>query len=212
LANDINAEIVNKQDEVAMDLRILYRVILRPTMVFKDFSDKTRFEPLIFIGMLSIIASVIAYVNHLEDVIKEPWLFLIGLFQGVLLLLLFPLLSTILVLLAARSVLRTTVGFITLLNIFILAELPYYIETLLIVFAGYSPISIGSLLGSFGDTPPLLSGFLLSITPFFVWIVVLWWIAVTNLLKLTHRQTITLVGALVLLNILAGGIWNFIAA
>lgn len=194
-----------------MDFRILYRVIFRPNTVFREFLDKQRLEPLIFVGMLSIIANLAAYASHFEDIINKPWLIIIGLLQGALVLLAFPVLSAILVLLAAHFVLKTKIGFITLLSVFILGELPYYIETVLIVLAGYSPISLGSLLGSFGDRPPLLFGFLLTITPFFVWTVVLWSMAITQLFKLPHRQAITLVGTLVLLNILAGGMWNSFA-
>ena len=194
-----------------MDFRILYQVFFRPGMVFKEFMDKQRLEPLIFVGILSIIASLTAYVGHFEDVINKPWLIIIGLLQSALALLAFPVLSTIFVFWAAHSVLRIKIAFITLLSVFVLCELPYYIEAALTILTGYSPISVGSLFGPFGDRPTLLFAFLLTITPFFVWTVVLWWMAIRQLFKLPRQQTMIVVGPLVLLNLFAGGIWNSFA-
>jgi hypothetical protein len=112
-----------------MDFRILYRFIFKPSTVFREFLAKQRLEPLIFVGMLSIIGCLAAYVSHPKTLINRPWLIILGLLQSASALLVFPVLSTILVFLATRYVLRTKIAFITLLSAFVLCELPYYMRS-----------------------------------------------------------------------------------
>jgi hypothetical protein len=188
-----------------MDYSILYRVIWKPGEVFKQFKDKPRLEPYIFIGAIVILQCLKPYVGHVEEMTKAPFTLLMNLLVGFLFFLLFPIVSAIVVTLAATLLGNERPPYFPLLSAFILCALPYYIEAILVLTVGYTPVGLGSLFHSLKSISPFAFGMLATITPFFVWIIVLWWFAVKQLLSLQASKKALIVVSLALVNIILGG-------
>lgn len=196
-----------------MDLTILYRVLWKPNEVFKEIIGKFRVEPFIFICAAVAIPLIAAYKSDYRQLIEQPDLILIGLFRGFFIALLFPGLNAIIIFAIAKTAFDSKASFWPLLSAFILCGLPFYISTWLKMFFGYPAIyvGLGALSPSLAQTHPFLFGILASITPFFIWVVILWRSALTRLLATSKRQTAVLLSVLILLGLTVGGLWRMFA-
>jgi hypothetical protein len=65
-----------------MDLTTLYRVLYKPSDVFKELKDRIRPEPYIFICVVVLLPVLIAYRNDYKLVVEQPFLIPLGLLQG----------------------------------------------------------------------------------------------------------------------------------
>lgn len=188
-----------------MDLTVLFRVVWQPKKVFHQFVGKTRVEPFIFV-VLYVVGS---YLWYKKDLIRQPVLFLINLLDGFSVALLFPVLNATLSYLLVRYCLKHNVRYMALVSVFILCALPYFIEGLLTAGFGYRHTAgVGYLVELVGLRQPFLVGMATMISPFFVWIVFLWWIALNQLINLQRRQGGLLIGSLIVVNLLISGAWR----
>jgi hypothetical protein len=193
-----------------VDFSILYRVLWKPREVFKEFEGKRRLEPFIFIGVMALLLTIKVYRGSFEDVKEHPALLLIGLIQISLSDLMIPIVNATVVYFAIRFALKLKFSFWSLVGIFILCGIPFYIEGAMNVF-GYKSIGLGTLSSFLKSTQPFLFGMIATITLFFTWMIYLWWVAINQLFNLQRRQSILLVGSLALINMLQGGLWVFLA-
>ena len=194
-----------------MDFSILYHVFWRPREVFKQFVGKTRLEPFILVTVIVVLSGINAYVGLFEEIIKHPVLQIVGLVQSLLFLLLSPTVDATIIFLIVRFVLKKQSGFVSLVSAFILCGLPNYIETFLIVAFGYPAIGLDSFISlilSHENTQPFLLGMIGTITPFFIWVIILWRAAISQIFNLQRRQNVLLVCSLVLINMLLDGFWS----
>jgi hypothetical protein len=114
-----------------MDFSILYRVLWKPSDVFKGFLAKPRPEPFILISVIIVIATIKTYINNIQRLLDQPSLFFIGLIQGYFLLLFLPTLYALFTLIAIRFSQQTKTRFTILVSAFILCNIPQYIPSFL---------------------------------------------------------------------------------
>ena len=190
-----------------MDFTILYRVLWKPSAVFKRFAGKLRTEPFVLIAVIAIISGINAYVGRFQEVLDHPVWFPVGLIQSSLILLLPPTIDAVVVFLLVLLLMKVRTKFLVLVSAFVLCEMPYFLERLLAMVFGYPSIGLGSLITILGDIQPFLFGMLATITPFFVWNVILSWVAIIEIFNFQRRQNILLVGSLVLTGMLLNGVW-----
>ncbi len=190
-----------------MDFSILFRVLYNPRRVFEEWGDKPRPEPLIFIAFLAVVLNIIAYIGRFAEILNHPLLFIFLVLFGLLALLILPILQAMLIwviTLAARA------KFFSLLSAFILCILPILIESGLVLFSspiiGPYPLTISYFIDPFKSSSTFWLGMISSISLSFFWTIFLWWRAITYLLKEKLRQNITLVGSLVILNLVINGL------
>jgi hypothetical protein len=129
---------------------------------------------------------------------------LIGLFYALAFVavatLLLPLANSVYVFALSRWVSNANPSFGSLFTGFVLCELPIYLRS---VLGGLSDVfysGVGNMAGPVAGAHPFLYDMLATITPFFGWKIILWWIAVTVLLRLKLYQRLLLVGSLALLD------------
>lgn len=188
-----------------MDFTILYRFIWQPRKVFQQFVDKTRLEPFVFV----VAYAILSYLWYFWGLLKTPHLFLLSLFQGLFTSLIFPVVNAIIAFLMVRFWLGKTISFLSVVSVAILCGVPYFIEGLLMAGFGYHPSTgLSSIIPILGIKQPFLVGALVLVTPFFVWIVFLWWVAVNQLFNLQRRQSILFISGLVLMDLLISGAWR----
>ncbi len=192
-----------------MDFSILYRVVWKPGEVFKQFKDKARLEPYILIAMIVLFQGLKPYWRHFEAVSAAPLAFTMNLLFGFLLFILFPIADAVIVTITASILGGEKPRFLSLLSAFILCALPYYIETVLVLVFGYTPLGLGSLFQSLETSSPFAFGMVATVTPFFLWTITLWWFAVKQLLSLQEWKNVSIVASLAVVNIILGGwIWR----
>lgn len=190
-----------------MDFTILYRVIWKPSEVFNQFKSKLRIEPFILVAVISIISGINAYLGPYKEVNSQPLLFVLGVVEGFFILLLPSVTDAVIIFLIAFLIFKERTSFLMLVSAFALCELPYYFERILVMAFNYPSIGLGSLITVFGDIQPFVFGMVATITPFFVWNLILWWAAIKEILNFKLRQNILLVGSLVLTSMLLNGLW-----
>lgn len=190
-----------------MDFSILYRVVWMPSRVFKQFLGKIRLEPFIIIGVIVIISIINAYIGRFGEITKHPFLLIAALTQSCLFTLLLPLMYAFLTILIVRYFFKKdTIGFLAMLSLFILCNLPYYIEFILLTFTPYPSISLGSIITIFGNAKPFIFGMFAAVTPFFLWAVILWVFAFRQIFNLKIWQRIILIATLIFTNMILGGL------
>jgi hypothetical protein len=96
----------------------------------------------------------------------------------------------------------------SLFTALVLCAFPIYISTLVGVFASALYFGLGDVFRSLRATAPFLYGTLETVTPFFMWTTVLWWIATTVLLRPGRYQRLFLIAGLVLVEALTNGIYS----
>ena len=165
-----------------MDFSILYRVVWKPSAVFKQFKDKPRLEPYILVGVLVLLQGLKPYWGHFDAITAAPSAFAMNLLFGFLFFVLFPIMDAVVVVLTASILGGAKPRFLSFLSAFILCALPYYIEAMLALFFGYTPRGLGSLFPSLESSFPFAFGMVATVTPFFLWTIALWWFAVKQLL------------------------------
>jgi len=196
-----------------MDFSILYRVLWQPSEVFKDFSGKTRKEPFILLGMIPLLALINTYKDNLQQIQNQPSLFFIVPLQVYISTLVSPLIQALIIVLIAKFAMNTKAGFLSFVSAFILCWLPFEFMSWIPVLLGKSGfyIGLGRLFMDIRDTHPFLFGMLASVTPVFIWIVILWRIALRQMLKLSARQNTILLVSLILFGLTSGGLWRMFA-
>ncbi len=188
-----------------MDLTILYRFLWQPRNVFQQFVDKTRLEPFIFV----VAYAILSYLWYFWELLKTPHLFLLSLFQGLLTSLIFPIVNAVIAFLMVRLWFGKTVNFLSIVSVSILCGLPYFIEGLLMAGFGYHPSTgLSFIIPILGIKQPFLVGAIVMVTPFFLWIVFLWSIAINQLFNLQRWQSRLFVIGLVLMDLLISGVWR----
>jgi hypothetical protein len=124
-------------------------------------------------------------------------------------LLLAPLLNTLVVGRLRRPLGSEMPSRFTLLSAFILGSLPVYCEAALAAFAQLPPVGLNRLLPLVKTSSPshiVLAAILGVVTLGFLWTAGLWWVALTELLRLRPSQGLRVVGLLVLVDMLIIGL------
>lgn len=196
-----------------MDFTIIYRVLWKPSEVFSGFKGQIRKEPLILLCLVPILSLINTYKSDVQQLQNQPALLLIVPLQVYLSVLLSPLIEALIILLIARFAMNIKASFLSLVSVFILCWLPFHLLSWIPVLFGEPGvyIGLGRLFMNIRDTHPFIFGMLASITPFFVWIAILWSIALRQILPVTERQNLILLGSLILFGLTRGGLWRMFA-
>jgi hypothetical protein len=196
-----------------MDFSILYRVLWQPSDVFKDFAGKIRKEPFILLGFIPILALINTYKDDPQQIHNHPSLLLIVPFQVYVFTLLGSFIEALIIVLIARFAMNINTGFLSFVSAFTLCWLPFELLSWIPVFFGNSGfyIGLGSLFMGIRDTYPFVYGVFASVTPVFIWIVILWRIALREMLPLSTRQSTILLVSLILFGLTSGGLWRMFA-
>jgi hypothetical protein len=192
-----------------MNFSIFYRVVYEPSRVFEGFSQRAYFEAVIPVLAVASLNTTRAYLRLPQMESVGSLLMLAGLVAGfaygVIAILIFPFLSTIYVFALRRRMCTRDITLRSLFTAFLLCAFPMYLGALLGSLSDLFYFGLGYLFRSTSETHPFLYGMLLPVTPFFLWTILLWWIALTVLLRPGRYQRFFLVGSLLLLEMLIGG-------
>jgi len=192
-----------------MDFSILFRVIWSPSDVFKQFKEKLRLEPYIFIGILAIFQGLMPYLGRFGEISQSGFAVTMNVLVGYLFFLAFPIVNVLVVTLAITFLGGERPSFFSILSALILCHLPYYIEAILALTLGYSPIGLGSLFPSIEHVSPFAFGMIGTISLSFGLCMALWWFAINQLLSLSEKKKLFVVAILAFANIFLGGwIWR----
>lgn len=196
-----------------MDFSILYRVLWEPSNVFKTFEGKTRKEPFLLLGVIPLLVLINTFKGNFQQIQNHPSLLFITPLQVYIATLVSPLVQAVIVVLIARFAMNTRAGFFSFVSAFILCWLPFELMSWIPVLFGKSGfyIGLGRLFVDLRNTQPFLFGMLASVTPAFIWIVILWRIALQQMLFLSTRQNTILVVSLTLFGLTSGGLWRMFA-
>ena len=196
-----------------MDFSILYRVLWKPSDVFKAFAGKARKEPFILLGVIPILALINTYKDDLQQIQNHPSLLFIVPLQVYISTLVSPLIEALIIVLIARFAMNTKADFFSFVSAFILCWLPFELLNWIPVLFGKSGvyIGLGRLFMDLRNTRPFLFGMLASVTPVFIWIVILWRIALRQMLPLSAHQNTILLVSLTLFGLTSGGLWRMFA-
>jgi hypothetical protein len=196
-----------------MDFSIVYQVLWKPSDVFKTFVGKTRKEPFILLGVIPILALINTYKDDLQQIQNHPSLLFIVPIQVYISTLVSPLIEALIIVLIARFAMNIKAGYFSFVSAFILCWLPFELLSWIPVFFGKSGfyIGLGRMFMGLRDTHSFLFGMLASVTPIFIWIVILWRIALRQMLPLSVRQNTILLVSLVLFGLMSGGLWRMFA-
>jgi hypothetical protein len=196
-----------------MDFSILYHVLWKPSDVFKGFAGKIRKEPFILLGIIPILALINTYKGDSQQIHEHPSLLLIVPIQVYVFTLLGSLIEAFIIMLIARFAMDIKANFLAFVSAFILCWLPFELLSWIPVFIGKTGfyIGLGSLFMGIKETYPFVFGVLASVTPVFIWTVILWRIALREMLPLTTRQNTILLTSLVLFGLTGGGLWRMFA-
>ncbi len=191
-----------------MDFSIFYLVILKPGEVFKQFLSKLRLEPYVFLGVFMLFLIVTQYWGRFEEAAISPMPIILQiLISYFLFYILFPVLNTVVVILMTYILMRgKKLQFLSLLSAFILCALPFYIETILTIYFDYIPFNLASLFPGLETSYPFAFGMIASVTFSFLWVVVLWWLVVKQLVLSEKWKQLLIVISLVIVNMILGGL------
>jgi len=185
-----------------MDPSRIHRVLYAPGPTFQEFAQRPRYEALVPVLIVSLVSSVRAYVGMLGEGATGAGFAVIGLvfvfMYSVIGMVAPPLMNATLVHILRRRD-ATNISFSSLFTAFVLCSLPLYLGLLLSSFFDRLLFGLGSLFPFVGESHSLLVRLLATITPYLLWTIFLWWIAVTVLLNLRSYQRLLAVVAFVLL-------------
>lgn len=188
-----------------MDISLLLRVVWQPALVFKEFKNIVRIEPFLLVGSIVLISS--ANATQLKLLKENPVLVIAGLIQTLVLSFLLPSIGTAIAFLLT-ALFKQKINYLRLYSAFVLCELPYYLEGLLIKGIGLPFLGLGSLVAAIRPQHPFIFGILALFTPFFLWMIFLWWSAINQLIELPQKQRIVIASSLILFNVLLSGLWS----
>lgn len=196
-----------------MDFSILYRVLWEPSNVFKTFEGKTRKEPFILLGVIPVLVLINTFKGNFQQIQNHPSFLFITPLQVYIATLVIPLVQAVIVVLIVRFAMNTRAGFFSFVSAFILCWLPFELMSWIPVLLGKPGfyIGLGRLFVDLRNTQPFLFGMLAAVTPAFIWIVILWRIALQQMLSLSTRQNTILVVSLTLFGLTSGGLWRMFA-
>jgi hypothetical protein len=196
-----------------MDFSILYRVLWQPGEVFKAFAGKTRKEPFILLGVIPFLALINTYKDDIQQIQNHPSLLFIVPIQVYISTLVSPLIQALIVVLIARFAMNLKAGFFSFVSAFILCFLPFEFLSWIPVLFGKSGfyLGLGRLFMDLRNTHPFLFGMLASVTPVFIWMVILWRSALRQMLSLSTRQNTILLVSMILFGLTSGGLWRMFA-
>jgi hypothetical protein len=188
--------------QMKMDPSRIHRVLYAPGPTFQEFAQRPRYEALVPVLIVSLVSSVRAYVGMLGEGATGAGFAVIGLvfvfMYSVIGMVAPPLMNATLVHILRRRD-ATNISFSSLFTAFVLCSLPLYLGLLLSSFFDRLLFGLGSLFPFVGESHSLLVRLLATITPYLLWTIFLWWIAVTVLLNLRSYQRLLAVVAFVLL-------------
>ena len=195
---------------MALDLRMFYRVIVKPGSVFEVFLCRPHLEALVPVVLIGVLHAIRFDLDPSRSDALASFTLVVGVSMAfaysVILMLSFPLVSAIYVfLLRNRLGNNSAITFGSVFTALVLCALPVYFGSLLTSFSSSAQLGLGNLFPRLIETHPFLHGVLTTLTPYFIWTAVLWWIALTVLLRPGARQRVILLASLVLLNVLIGG-------
>ncbi len=192
-----------------MDFTIFYGVLWKPGDVFRKFVGKTPPEPFIFIAVIAPLGLLYTNRYDLQQLLNQPSLIATGLLKKLFFSLLWPFLEGILAYLYVRGVANYKVQILPLTSAFILCSLPHYISKLFVAISGYPAylFGAGGLFHSLRDTHPFLFSFIAAFDPFFVWIIILWYAALNQLLSISKNQKTILLVIMILFPFASGLLW-----
>jgi hypothetical protein len=188
-----------------MDPARIHRVLYAPGPTFQEFAQRPRYEALVPVLIVSLVSAVRAYVGMLGEGTTGAGFAVIGLvfvfMYSVIGMVAPPLMNASLVHILRRRD-ATNISFSSLFTAFVLCSLPLYLGLLLSAFSDRLLFGLGSLFPFVGESHSLLVRLLATITPYLLWTIFLWWIAVTVLLNLRSYQRLLAVVAFVLLYVI----------
>jgi hypothetical protein len=185
-----------------MDPARIHRVLFAPGPTFQEFAQRPRYEALVPVLIVGLVSAVRAFVGMLGEAATGAGFAVIGLvfvfMYSVIGMVAPPLMNATLVHILRRRD-AANISFSSLFTAFVLCSLPLYLGLLLSSFSDRLLFGLGSLFPFFGESHSLLVRLLATITPYLLWTIFLWWIAVTVLLNLRSYQRLLAVVAFVLL-------------
>ena len=189
-----------------MNVSIVWRVIYDPRRTFEEFIRSPHVEALIPPLVLAVTATVQGGLEASQRGSPSS----IGLLVGSLYAFVFvavafliaPLINTLYMLTLQRWISNTRPPFASLFTAFVLCELPTYLQRLLSGISNIFNFGPGNVVRPLIGTHPFVYEMIATITPFFLWTIILWWVAVTVLLRAGTYQRIFAVGSLALLDMI----------
>jgi hypothetical protein len=187
-----------------MDPAIICRVLHSPRRAFHEFTLCPHYEALLPVVVVGLVSSGKAYLGMLGEDATDAGPALIGLVFVFVFstagMLTPPFMNAALVHVLQLRRRSVAITFPSLFTAFVLCSLPLYCGLLLTTFSGRFHLGLGNLFPNVGDSPSLLLLLLGTITPYLLWTVCLWWIAVGVLLNLVPYQRLALVMIFVVLH------------
>jgi hypothetical protein len=190
---------------VRPDPMFAFRVIYAPRQTFEEFRHTAPIGVLVPVVVIAILTTARAYVSLPQKELLGLVSLLTTIAYGALVMLAVPLVLTLYVFLLWWRLGTREIGFWSLFLAFVLCAFPSYLGALLGVYIEWFYFGLGDLFRLSMTTQPFLYGMLETITPFFLWTIALWWVAITVLLRPIPGQRVVLVGSLVLLEALING-------
>lgn len=187
-----------ESEQMKVDPSILYRILYDPRGTLREFTQRPRYEVVLPVIGIALLNSTRAYLGMPHNDSTEVVMTVLGLAIVAVYIvfeLLLPPLANAVCAHALRARLGSTgVGFRSVSTAFVLCALPLYLG---IVLSSFSPVfwfSLGTPFRFLANTHPSLFFILGTITPYFLWMMFLWWIAVDVVLRQRHAQRLLLVG------------------
>jgi Yip1 domain len=174
-----------------MDFTILYRVILKPYDTFKEFKERMRPEPFIIITLFVVLSTIGAYRHDVLHTNEQLSLKLSRMLLSLFFIFIFTVIYSLIILQSAKLLFKVRVRFPVLLSALMLCNLPKYLLSLPMIYLESIARYI-SLLG-------------------FIWVVFLWYAALSQLFPVSKGQTIALLAVLVLTSMVVSGLWSMAA-
>jgi hypothetical protein len=204
-----------------MHLSIIYSVIYKPRETFEKFLEMPRVEAFIPVLVIAIVNTVRSYpLFRQEESLSSLGLIgaiLVGFAYCVIVMLCLPLLATLLVFFLSKKLSwDSKVAFGRLFTALVMCAFPTYLDALLRPIVNLSYLDLGYVLRQMAESHPLAYTALSGVTVSFLWMVLLWWVALGVLLKPTVGVRLGLTFLLVLLEVatsvvLGRGIGEFIS-
>ena len=172
-----------------MDLSILYRVLWKPNEVFRSFIGKLRPEPYILLILIVVLNFIKAFVGDIHKINNYQSLITFSVIRSLFFLLFFPTVYALIIMVIERFVNKGRVELLSWIGVFLLCKLPLYIAWIIKAILGYPVYGLGYVLPiSLRDSNPFLYLTIATITPFFIWTVILMRAALNQLLDIQYWQ------------------------
>jgi hypothetical protein len=189
-----------------MELSIIYRVVYDPRRTLEKFAQRPYYEALIPALAIALFFAVRAYLGMLEEGSVGPVAAIFGLVAVFMYsscgMLIPPLLNALYVYMLRARMGNTSLTIRSLLTAFVLCSLPLYIGILFGSLSSLLYFGMGDVFRFLAEPHRFLFIVLATLTPYFLWTIVLWWTAATVLVRAGSYQRLFLIGSFAMLYIL----------